>query len=127
MAAIGIYLLGHTTGAMTYVSAILFAVGVCYFWPTMLGFTSEYIPKSGALGMSVMGGMGMFATGLLQPIVGGWIDASKKSAEASGLTGTAVDLAAGQATLGKLVVFPLILIVAFGALWFYMRGRKIGE
>ncbi len=124
MAAIGIYLLGHSTGAVTYISAILFAVGVCYFWPTMLGFTSEYIPKSGALGMSVMGGMGMFATGLLQPIVGGWIDASKKSAEASGLTGTAIDLAAGQATLGKLVVFPLILIVAFGALWFYIRGRK---
>ncbi|MBC7774833.1 MAG: MFS transporter, partial [Phycisphaerae bacterium] len=124
MAAIGIYLLGHSTGAMTYVSAILFAVGVCYFWPTMLGFTSEYIPKSGALGMSVMGGMGMFATGLLQPIVGGWIDASKRSAEASGLTGNAIDLAAGQATLGKLVIFPLILIVAFGALWFYMRSRK---
>ncbi len=127
MAAVGIYLLGHTTGGMTYVAAILFAVGVCYFWPTMLGFTGEYIPKSGALGMSVMGGMGMFATGLLQPIVGGWIDGSMKTAEASGLTGPAAELIAGQETLGKLVIFPLILIVAFGALWFYMRGRKSGD
>lgn len=124
IAVIGIYLLGHTTGAMTYVAAILFAVGVCYFWPTMLGFTGEYIPKSGALGMSVIGGMGMFATGLLQPVVGGWIDASQKSAEAGGLTGAAAELAAGQATLGKLVIFPMILVVAFGLLWFYMRGKK---
>lgn len=124
IATIGIYLLGHTTGAMTYVAAILFAVGVCYFWPTMLGFTGEYIPKSGALGMSVMGGMGMFATGLLQPIVGGWIDASTKAAEANGLAGQAAELAAGQATLDKLILFPILLVVAFGLLWFYMRGRK---
>lgn len=126
IAAIGIYMLGHTTGGMTYVAAILFAVGVCYFWPTMLGFTGEYIPRSGALGMSVMGGMGMFATGLLQPVVGGWIDSAQRSAEAAGLTGEAAELAAGQAALGKLVVLPLILVVAFGALWFYMRKKKEG-
>ena len=124
MATIGIYLLGHSTGAMTYVAAILFAVGVCYFWPTMLGFVGEYIPKSGALGMSLIGGMGMFATGLAQPVVGRWIDSAKESAEASGLTGAAAELAAGQATLGNLIIFPLILIGAFGLLWFYMRGRK---
>ncbi|HAD12018.1 MAG TPA: MFS transporter, partial [Saprospirales bacterium] len=76
-----------------------------------------------ALGMSVIGGMGMFATGLLQPIVGGWIDAGKRAAEASGLTGPAAELAAGQETLGKLVILPAILIVAFGALWFYMRKK----
>lgn len=124
MATIGIYLLGHTTGGMTYLAAVMFAIGVCYFWPTMLGFVGEYIPGSGALGMSVIGGMGMFATGLLQPIVGGWIDAGLKSAQDSGLTGEAADLAAGQVTLGNLIVFPMILVVAFGLLWFYMRGRK---
>ena len=127
IATLGIYLLGHSTGAMTYVAAILFAVGVCYFWPTMLGFVGEYIPKSGALGMSVIGGMGMFATGLLQPVVGGWIDSAQKTAVSSGLTGAAADLAAGQATLGNLILFPVILIAAFGGLWFYMRGRKSQE
>jgi MFS family permease len=123
IATLGIYLLGHSTGMMTYVAAIMFAVGVCYFWPTMLGFTGESIPKSGALGMSVMGGMGMFATGLLQPIVGGWIDSGRRAAEATGLTGPAAELVAGQETLGKLVILPAILIVAFGALWFYMRKK----
>ncbi|MBP6826832.1 MAG: MFS transporter [Saprospiraceae bacterium] len=124
IAFIGIYLMSQATGSMTYVAAIMFAIGVCYFWPTMLGFTGEYIPKSGALGMSIMGGMGMFATGIAQPIVGGWLDKSRAAAQAQGLTGDAAELAAGQHTLTNLLTFPAILIVAFGLLWFYMRGRK---
>lgn len=123
IAAIGIYLMSMATGPMVYVSAILFAIGVCYFWPTMLGFTGEYIPKSGALGMSLMGGAGMFATAIAQPIVGGWLDKSRMTAQAQGLTGDAADLVAGQETLQHLLTFPLILIVAFGVLWFYMRGK----
>lgn len=124
IAAMGIYMMSITTGPVTYLAAILFAVGVCYFWPTMLGFVGEYIPKSGALGMSVVGGAGMLATGIAQPIVGGWLDAAKNEATSRGLTGEAADLVAGQATLQHLLTFPLILIVAFGILWFYMRGRK---
>jgi MFS transporter, putative metabolite:H+ symporter len=123
IAVIGIYLMSVATGGMVYVAAILFAIGVCYFWPTMLGFTGEYIPKSGALGMSLMGGMGMFATGIAQPIVGGWIDKGRAEAVGRGLTGDAAEVAAGQATLSNLVVFPIILIVAFGVLWFWMRSR----
>lgn len=122
-AALGIFLLSRFTGGMTYVAAAVFAVGVCYFWPTMLGFVGEYIPKAGALGMSVMGGIGMFATGLLQPIVGRWIDSGKEAAMAKGATGVAADLEAGQATLSHLLTFPLCLIVAFGILWYFMRGR----
>ena len=40
-ATIGIYLLATQTGAMAYVAAVFFAIGVCYFWPTMLGFVAE--------------------------------------------------------------------------------------
>jgi MFS transporter, putative metabolite:H+ symporter len=122
-AALGIFMLSRFTGGMTYVAAVVFAIGVCYFWPTMLGFVGEYIPRSGALGMSVMGGIGMFATGLMQPVVGRWIDDGKKVAEATGATGADVDLVAGQATLSHLLVFPICLIVAFGVLWFWMRSR----
>jgi MFS family permease len=124
IAAMGIYMMSITTGPVTYLAAILFAIGVCYFWPTMLGFVGEYIPKSGALGMSVVGGAGMLATGIAQPIVGGWLDAAKNEATGRGLSGDAADLVAGQVTLQHLLTFPLILIVAFGVLWFYMRGRK---
>ena len=61
-ATIGIYLFSTQTGGMAYVAAIFFAIGVCYFWPNMIGFVAEKIPKSGALGMSIVGAMGIFST-----------------------------------------------------------------
>jgi fucose permease len=124
IAFIGIYMMSKATGGMTYVAAILFAIGVCYFWPTMIGFVGEYIPKSGALGMSLIGGVGMFAVSIVQPVVGGWLDSARDAAKAASATPEAADLAAGQATLSHLSVFPAILIVAFGALWFYMRNKQ---
>ncbi|MEM9819617.1 MAG: MFS transporter [Bacteroidota bacterium] len=122
IATIGIYLMSMATGPMVYLAAILFAIGVCYFWPTMIGFTAEYMPKTGALGMSLMGGAGMFATSLWQPVIGGWLDSERAKALAEGVSVEAADLAAGQATLDNLAIFPAILILAFGIL-FFMRKR----
>ena len=68
--AIGIFLLSTQTGAMAYVAAVFFAIGVCYFWPNMIGFTAEKIPLSGAIGMSIVGASGMFSTSIFQPIIG---------------------------------------------------------
>jgi MFS transporter, putative metabolite:H+ symporter len=123
-ATIGIYLFSTQTGAMAYVAAIFFAVGVCYFWPTMIGFVAQNIPLSGALGMSIVGGVGMFSTSIFQPIIGRWIDTERAGKAAAGLSGDALDLAAGQATLLRMTTFPIILIVAFAVLWFVMRNRK---
>ena len=53
------------TTVMAFISATVFAVGVSYFWPTMLGYVNERIPKSGALGLGLMGGMGMAVVGLI--------------------------------------------------------------
>lgn len=117
----GIYMLSVVTGPMVYVAAILFAIGICYFWPTMIGFTGEYIPQTGALGMSLVGGAGMFSMSIWNPIIGGWLDDAKATAEAAGVTGAQADILAGQATLGTMALFPAILIVLFGGLYFYMR------
>ena len=57
-----VFYMSIAEGSMIYFGAILFAFGVCYFWPTMIGFVSEYIPKTGALGMSLVGGAGMLST-----------------------------------------------------------------
>jgi len=122
--AIGIYLFSTQTGAMAYVAAVFFAIGVCYFWPTMIGFIAERVPLSGALGMSIVGGVGMFSTAIFQPIIGGWIDAERVEKVAAGLAGDALELAAGQATLMKMTTFPLILIVAFTILYIVMRNRR---
>ncbi len=124
LAAIGIYLFSTQTGPMAYVAAVFFALGVAYFWPTMIGFVAERIPLSGALGMSIIGGVGMFSTSIFQPIIGGWIDSDLATKEAEGLTGEALELAAGQATLGTMVTFPVILIVLFTILYFWQKGKK---
>lgn len=128
VATLAIYMMSQATGAMVYVSAVLFAIGVMYFWPTMIGATSEYNPKTGALGMSVMGGAGMFATALWQPVIGGWLDSERAGALAAGLSADAADLAAGQATLDNIAIFPTILIFAFGLLFFFRkRLQAVGE
>ena len=124
LTAIGIFLFSTQTGPMVYVAAIFFALGVCYFWPNMIGFVAEKIPASGALGMSIVGGMGMFSTSIFQPIIGGWIDNSTVEQAANGLTGTALDLAAGQQTLTYMISFPGVLIVLFTILYFWQRNLK---
>ena len=64
----GVGLLGLSLGGAgwaTFASATVFAVGVCYFWPTMLGVVSERVPRSGALGLGLMGTVGMATVGLV--------------------------------------------------------------
>lgn len=123
-AAIGIFLFSTVTGPMAYVAALVFAVGVCYFWPVMVGAVAQRVPLSGALGMSIIGGVGMFSTAIFQPIIGSWIDASRAEQSSAGLTGDALELAAGQATLQKMVMFPGILIVLFIIFFIWQRGAK---
>ncbi len=122
---VAVYSMSIAEGNMVYFAAVLFAFGVCYFWPTMIGFVSEYLPKTGALGMSLVGGAGMLATGMWQPVIGSWLDGARESALTSGLTQEIAELAAGKATLGKLMFFPLAATVLFLIL-FFMR-KKLEE
>ncbi|SMC36992.1 MFS transporter [Cellulophaga tyrosinoxydans] len=115
--ASAIYFMSIAEGSMIYVAAALFALGVCYFWPTMIGFISEYTSKTGALGMSLVGGAGMFATSIWNPIIGSRLDTEKATAVASGLTGSDADIEAGRAVLGFMVYFPVTLIILFGILF----------
>ena len=123
-AAIGLYLLSSATSPVMIVgAALVFAVGVCYFWPTMLGYVAKHIPKSGALGLSLLGASGMLATAIFQPIIGHWFDSNKAKAVATGIDADKLDFVAGNMTLQNVAILPLFLIVAFGGLYF-MRGRK---
>ena len=68
---IGLLLMSYVSGAfMTFAAAAVFAIGICFFWPTMLGFISENIPETGALGLSIFGGAGMLSTSIFLPISG---------------------------------------------------------
>ena len=123
VSTVAIYFMSIADGTALYGAAILFAFGVCYFWPTMIGFVAEYIPNTGALGMSLVGGMGMFATGIWNPIIGSWIDTNTKNALESGLSQDLAEVVAGKATLANMTYFPLILIVFFGIL--FINRKKL--
>lgn len=124
LATIGTYMFSVVTGPVAYVAAIVFALGVGYFWPVMVGAVAQRVPLSGALGMSIIGGVGMFSTAIWQPIIGGWIDSARASNLAEGLTGAQLELATGQETLLKLTMFPAILIVLFIILFIWQKGSK---
>ncbi len=74
LAVVGLTALSHTNGAtmgVIFAAATLYAVGKTFFWPTMLGLTSEQCPKGGALTLNAMGGIGMLAVGILGfPFIG---------------------------------------------------------
>jgi MFS family permease len=124
LATLGIYLFSTVTGPLAYVAAVIFALGVAYFWPVMVGAVAQRVPLSGALGMSILGGIGMFSTAIFQPIIGGWIDGSNAAMSAAGLSGADLELAAGQETLQKIMIFPIILIVLFTIFFFWQKNLK---
>ncbi len=72
ISGIGLYWLSYTeTLTMAIMAGTVFAVGVSYFWPTMLGVTSERIPKGGALALALVGGVGTIIVGLVtSPMMG---------------------------------------------------------
>ena len=123
-ATLGIFLFSIATGPYVYMAAVCFAIGVCYFWPTMVGAVAQRVPLSGALGMSIIGGIGMFSTAIFQPIIGGWIDNDRADGLAAGLTGLELDLVSGQDTLTKMVTFPSILVVLFIIFFFWQKKTK---
>ncbi len=121
-AGIGLILLSMVSGPAAFAAAFVFAVGVCFFWPTMLGFVAEYLPNTGALGLSIMGGAGMFSTSLVVPIMGHWYDNIRAGAIASGATDAAADAAAGSNTLLKVAIMPAILLVVFTIIYFSRKN-----
>jgi MFS family permease len=127
VATAGIYAMSIATGSMVYIAAILFAIGVMYFWPTMVGFVAENIPESGALGMSMIGGAGMFALSLWNPVIGSWIDSAREKANSAAMAGVDPELVAGQSVLANLAIFPAILIIAFTLLYLYMNKIKANK
>jgi len=68
LAALGLFAFSKTSSAgmfAVFAAATLYGVGKTFFWPTILGLTSEQCPRGGALTLNAMGGIGMLAVGIL--------------------------------------------------------------
>ncbi len=138
LAFIGLILMGYTTGIMIFAAAGIFALGIAFFWPTMLGFVSENIPQSGALGLAIMGGIGFLGGAIAQPSLGAIFDSQTAAAIPAGQVldvlksaaeGTAeaavwakAQLAGGAHTLRYVSFVPAFLIVCF--IFLHLRKRK---
>jgi fucose permease len=70
-AAAGLWLFSMASSpVMWFVSAAIFAFGVAFWWPTMLGITSERFPRGGALLLAIVGGTGSISTAVALPVMG---------------------------------------------------------
>jgi len=133
----GLFLMSRSTGPMLFASATVFAFGVCFFWPTMLGFVNERFPKTGALGLAIMGGAGMLSASFVLPVIGRWYDAGIAKGIPEGTTADALKSAAagtpeaaqwatiqadaGLHALGQVAILPVVLTVVFAVLFVAMR------
>lgn len=65
-ACVGLNLVsGVNTFAGALVALFVYAVGKTFFWPTMLAVASDRFPRTGAVAISIMGGIGMMSAGLI--------------------------------------------------------------
>ena len=107
VAAAGLYLFGWAgTPAMWFVAAALLAVGTAFWWPTMIGITSERFPRGGALLLAIVGASGSIATAISGPVMG-WIN----------------DSYGAPAVLPTWSVLPVVLTIVFAALYAADRAR----
>jgi fucose permease len=106
-AAVGLYLFSIADSALAaFAAAALFAAGIAFWWPTMLGITSERFPRGGALLLAIIGASGSFSTAIAGPIMG-WI---------SETYGT-------DRVLAYWALLPCIVAVVFGAVYLFDRTR----
>lgn len=107
LSGIGLYSLGGVSSATgAFAAATVYGVGKTFFWPLMLGVTSERFPKSGALGLAIMGGTGNLAVAFILPMMGQWYD----------------KFGAAE-TFRTVAMLPVVLTVIFAALYFYYKAR----
>jgi len=106
-AAAGLYLFSLANSPFAaFAAAALFAAGIAFWWPTMLGITSERFPRGGALALAIIGATGSISTAIAGPVMG-WI---------SERYGT-------DHVLAYWALLPCLLIVIFGGIHLYDRRR----
>lgn len=64
LACVGLNMIARAHGIFFIMLALLvYGVGKTFFWPTMLAVASDRFPRTGAVAISIMGGIGMLSAG----------------------------------------------------------------
>lgn len=112
-------------------AATLWGTGVCYMWPTMLATASERFPRGGALLMGLMGTAGTLSIQFVLPRMGAIFDTTKVNAaggevQFNALKGAELDHVLGiaaQTSFRAVAILPALLLIVFGAIWFYDKSK----
>jgi MFS family permease len=118
ISGVGLWLLSVSVGWWTFGAATVFALGIAYFWPNMLGVVAERVPNSGALGLAIMGGLGFLGAAIAQPTLGYIYDINM-------LKYGNDHLAAGAASLRYVILLTVALTAAFLYLYIKYRDKKV--
>jgi MFS family permease len=66
LACIGLNMTSYITSFTGALLALtVYGIGKTFFWPTMLAVASDRFPRTGAIAISIMGGVGMMSAGLI--------------------------------------------------------------
>lgn len=66
LACVGLLLASNMTSiGVAFLALSVYAVGKTFFWPTMLAVASDRFPRTGAIAISIMGGIGMLSAGMI--------------------------------------------------------------
>jgi fucose permease len=134
LASIGLFALSIANSPVTgLLAATVWGTGVCYMWPTMLATAADRFPRGGALLIGLMGTAGMLSITFVLPAMGTIFD-SKKVEVAGGSAAFAalqpgpelerVLGIAAQTSFRAVAILPALLLLVFGAIWWYDRGKR---
>jgi len=141
LSALGLIALSHATSAVAaYAAATVWGVGVCFFWPTMLGVAAEQFPKGGALALGLMGTAGNLAIFFVMPVMGAiWDHYTQRALPAGESLRSLVEHAGSDPRIADRLetaraagaampfrwaaVLPVVLLFVFGLLWLRDRAR----
>jgi MFS family permease len=113
-ATLGLYALSFANSPATaLMAAVLWGLGVAYFWPTMLATVAERYPRSGTIVFGTMGAAGAASTFVVLPYIGALSDKAKLSAAAQGETAGQILQTAATVSFQTIALIPLCLIVIF--------------
>ena len=133
-AAAGLHLLSIASSPFTaLLAATLWAIGVCFMWPTMLAAVSRRYPRGGPWSIGILGFAGAMAIYFVLPELGKIYDRAKLEA-AGGEAGFAALTAgpemqrvlsfAAQQSFQVIALIPVLLFAIFGVVWLVERRNR---
>jgi len=83
--SIGLFWLSSAAGTAVFIAFMLYALGQTFYWPCVLGFTSERYPRGGALTLNTVSAIGLLSAGIIgTPILGVAFDRSIRETVGTG-------------------------------------------